>query len=85
MSQLHAFSFQCSVCREVYTRVDNLQTHIKKHHTPIEGGVPCTKDYCQEVFETRYEMFNHRDGNKDHFGFVAITRFLRGTFGDHTL
>ena len=64
-SQEPVGDFQCSVCRELYTREDNLQTHIKKQHTPIEGGVPCTKDYCKEVFETRYEMFNHRDGNKD--------------------
>ena len=57
--------FQCSVCKELFTLRKNLNVHFQKQHTPIEGGVPCTKDYCQEVFETRYEMFNHRDGNKD--------------------
>ena len=63
-SQEPVGDFQCSVCRELYTRMDSLQKHFKKHHTPVEGGVPCPKDYCQEVFETRHEMLNHRDGDK---------------------
>ena len=63
-SQEPVGDFQCSVCRELYTRMDSLQKHFKKHHTPVEGGVPCPKDYCHEVFETRHEMFKHRDGDK---------------------
>ena len=57
--------FQCSVCRELYTKLRTLNRHIQDQHTPVEGGVPCTKDYCQRVFETRHEMYSHRDGNKD--------------------
>ena len=57
--------FQCSVCRELYTKLRTLNRHIQDQHTPVEGGVPCTKDYCQRVFETRHEMYSHRDGKKD--------------------
>ena len=57
--------FQCSVCREVYTKLRTLNRHIQEQHTPVEGGVPCTKDYCKRVFETRHEMYSHRDGKKD--------------------
>ena len=28
----------------------------------VEGGVECTKDFCDLVFETRHEMYVHRDG-----------------------
>ena len=57
--------FQCSVCSELYTKLKTLNRHIKDQHTPVEGGVPCTKDYCKRVFETRHEMYSHRDGKKD--------------------
>ena len=57
--------FPCSMCGELYTLRKNLNKHFQKQHTPVKGGVPCTKDYCQRVFETRHEMFKHRDGNNE--------------------
>ena len=53
---------ECSVCAKGFARISALQKHIKEVHTPLEEGVPCNRDYCDKVFETRYEMNIHRDG-----------------------
>ena len=53
---------ECSVCAQGFTKISNLNRHIKESHTPLEGGVECSKDFCQQIFETRYEMNIHRDG-----------------------
>ena len=53
---------ECSVCAEGFTESFNLNRHIKTLHTATVGGVPCNRDYCDKVFETRYEMNIHRDG-----------------------
>ena len=53
---------ECSVCAQGFTKIFNLNRHIKDSHTPLEGGVQCSKDFCQQIFETRYEMNIHRDG-----------------------
>ena len=53
---------ECSVCAQGFTKIFNLNRHIKDSHTPLEGGVECSKDFCDLIFETRYEMNIHRDG-----------------------
>ena len=54
---------KCSICDECFTRVDNFNRHIQNLHTPVEGGVPCTRKYCKLDFETKYDMLIHRDGS----------------------
>ena len=52
---------ECSVCAQSFTRIQDLNRHIKNVHTDIEGGVACTKDFCDLAFGTMHEMYLHRD------------------------
>ena len=51
---------ECLVCAEDFTMMSSLNRHIKTVHTAVEGGVKCTKDFCEMVFQTRHEMYIHR-------------------------
>ena len=52
---------ECSFCAKKLTETKVMNRHIQTLHTIVEGGVECTKDFCDLVFETRYEMYIHRD------------------------
>ena len=52
---------ECSVCAKSFTKINNLNHHIEQLHTAVEGGVVCTKDFCDLAFGTMHEMFRHRD------------------------
>ena len=52
---------ECSMCAEKFTKIYRLNRHIDDLHEAVEGGVECTKDYCDLVFVTRHEMYIHRD------------------------
>ena len=52
---------ECSICAEKFINIHNLKRHIDDLHTAVEGGVECTKDFCDLVFVTRQEMYIHRD------------------------
>ena len=53
--------FDCSICSKDFTMMSSLNRHIEIVHTAVDGGVECTKDFCEMVFNTRHEMYIHRD------------------------
>ena len=52
---------ECSVCAQDFPRIQDLNRHIKSLHTAVEGGVECTKDFCDVVLETKHELNVHRE------------------------
>ena len=52
---------KCSVCAEDFTQIRSLVRHTETLHTAVEGGVKCSKDFCELIFGTTHEMYLHRD------------------------
>ena len=54
---------KCEICGQIFRDKFNLeQQHMKALHTPGQQPISCTKDFCQDKFPTKYEMFEHRKG-----------------------
>ena len=46
---------ECSICGEDFVKLGNLNRRIDT--VVLEGGIGCSKDYCERVFETTHEMY----------------------------
>jgi hypothetical protein len=52
----------CHVCGAVFSDSYHLGRHTLAMHAVKENGVACTKDYCTRIFDSVYEMVEHRQG-----------------------